>query len=144
MLAAGVAALAALTAAGCGGGGGKTLTKQEYQAGLNKICDRANRSLGALQITNSMRSFKDHGPQVLDIVQNTVAKFKALKPPKELKDAANRFNDANDNTLRDIEDAVKAAQAGDQTKFNQAGQRAQNDGRESNAAARAVGATHCT
>lgn len=141
---------AAGLATGCGGGAGDknkkaySVTKKEYAETLNGICDTANREIGALGITNSIKSFNDRGDQALDITQTTVNKFESVTPPNELKDVAKRFNDANQKVLHDLQVAVQAAKAGNAQKFAEARQRVQQDGKESNKAAEEIGATHCT
>jgi hypothetical protein len=146
-----VAVLAAAGAVGCGGGGddndnankSSSLSKKEYADALNTICKRANHDIAALKLTSSIENFRDHGDQILVITRRTINRFNAVEPAPEVKDAGKRFQQANQNLLRDIEQAVQAAKAGDQSKFLDASRKAQEDGQKSTAAANEIGADDC-
>jgi hypothetical protein len=145
-----IAVVVSATAAGCGGGGGdndggnsSSMSKQEYADTLDTICNRANREIQELRITGSIRNFKDRGDEIVTITRRAINKFNAVDPPNEIRDAGKRFQKANQNLLGDIEQAVQAAKAGDESKFNDARQNAQQHGEQSNAAAREIGADDC-
>jgi len=142
-------AVVGVTVAGCGGGGddesdSSSTSKKDYADTLNTICNRANQEIAAMDITGSIRNFKDRGDQIITITKRTINDFNDVDPPGEVRDAGTRFQKANQNLLRDIELAVQAAKAGDESKFNDAQQQAQQHGEQSNTAAREIGANDCT
>jgi len=145
-----VAVAVGATAAGCGGGGGdnddgnsSAMSKKDYADALNTICNRANREIQNLHITGSIRNFKERGDQIITITRRTINEFNGVDPPGEVRDAGTRFQKANQGLLRDIQLAVQAAKAGDQSKFNDAQQKAQQHGEQSSTAAQEIGAKDC-
>src|SRR3954463_10214863 len=81
----------ALTAAGCGGGGGKALSKEEYASKLNQICTDLNAKNKAIGDPNSVADVANKGPKLVDAFDNAISDVKKLKAPDEIKDAAARF-----------------------------------------------------
>src|SRR3954463_12831800 len=81
----------ALTAAGCGGGGGKALSKEEYSSKLNQICTDLDAKNKAIGDPNSLAEVASKGPKLLSAFDDAITKVKKLKAPDEIKDAASRF-----------------------------------------------------
>ena len=102
-------ALAASVAlvAGCGGGGGDRLSKEEYIAAADKICAEANSSIDALGEPTEA-TFDDYIAQAEKIAREQLDKLRALKPPGE--DEAT-LNKAYDLIEQQIGLALKASEA---------------------------------
>jgi hypothetical protein len=132
----------ALLAAGCGGGGSKKLTKDEYASQLSAACTASNDKLNALGLTD-MASFKAKGDQAVTIAEDTVKQFESLTPPDELSEASKTFNASANEIVDDIKNANEAAQKDDATAFQAAGTSVQNHSKENDDAAREIGATDC-
>jgi hypothetical protein len=77
-----LAALLAL-AAGCGGGGSKTLSHGDFVKQANAICADYNKRIKALGQPNTISDLVTFSEKALPIAKEDVGKFKKLKPPKE-------------------------------------------------------------
>jgi hypothetical protein len=138
-------ALAATSLSACGGSGKKaySLTKAQYTAALDKICLVAADQLRELHLDNALDTYKARGDDIVAIIDRATGKFEALTPPDSVKDAAKRFNEANERLLADTKDAASAAKAGDRTKFEQGLAKADADNRAGRGPATEIGATGC-
>jgi ABC-type phosphate/phosphonate transport system substrate-binding protein len=121
----GVAALAALTIAGCGGGddnsSNKTLSYAAVGTEMNKICNQYNPQIKA--ITGKLTGDPANDAKVYDelipkLLEGT-AKFKALDPPSELQADFDKFNSITDQQVSLIKQAQTAAKAGDKQAYQQ-------------------------
>ncbi len=135
--------LAAVLAAGCGGGNGsKTLSKDEYASKLSAICNDSNDKINALGIT-TQAAVKEKGDEAVAIGEDALEEFRALRAPNELRNASRTFNDSSAEILADFKAAVEAAKTDDAAGFAAAFANAQTHGNESDAAARQIGAADC-
>lgn len=102
-------ALAASVAlvAGCGGGGGDRLSKEEYIAAADAICAEANSSIDALGEPTE-ETFDDYITKAEEISREQLDKLRALKPPADDEATLNR---AYDLVEQQIALAVKASEA---------------------------------
>ena len=130
----------ALLAAGCGGG--KALTKEEYGSKLSQICKDSNAKLSGLGLT-SQAAFKTKGDQAVQIGEDTLTEFKALKAPDEIKDAAKTFTDSAGQIVQDLKNANEAAKKDDTGGFTAAVASVQKHAKENDDAASEMGATEC-
>ena len=137
-------ALAAVLAAGCGGGGSKTLSKADYGTKLNQICADLNAKNKEIGEPSSIADIADKGPQLLDEFDKAIAGAKNLKAPDELKDAADRFISLGEQQRDLISQLVDAAKANDEAKINELGPKLDPLDKESNAIAKdQLGAPAC-
>jgi hypothetical protein len=87
-----VVLLAGAVAAGCGGGGeGKRLTRQEFDAKGNAICKKYNAKQKAVGQPNNINELGPTLRKLLPIVQGQVKELRKLKPPKEDEQAWNKL-----------------------------------------------------
>lgn len=104
-----VAALSlAVALAGCGGGSGKPLTASEYRAKADAICANANADLKAVPQPTSPGELDEFVDKAKPVVKNAIDDLEGLRPPSELRDAANRWNAQNEKALQGL-DALKDA-----------------------------------
>lgn len=138
-----ISGLAALVLAGCGGSGGSTLTKAQYDAKVSHLCLVAADQVHELHLSLGVRAWKVDGPRLVRIDKSFGDKLAALTPPAEIKVAAADFASANARVARDDRDAVAAADAGDAGKLRAAIDKANRDSTATFPAAKEIGATGC-
>jgi hypothetical protein len=119
-----LSATAAVLLAGCGGGDGKsdsnkTLSYSALSSEANTICKDTSAELKALGSPTG-----DATPENADLIDKGVAiqkkasaKLKDLKAPDKLKSTLDEFTANVDAQISGIEEAAKAARAGDQAAF---------------------------
>ena len=122
----------ALTAAGCGGGGSKTLSKGEYSSKLNQLCADLNAKTKEIGEPSTIADIADKGPQLLDEFDKTIGKVKDLKAPDELKDAADKFISLGEQQHDLISQLIDAAKNKDAAKINELGSKIDPLDQESN------------
>lgn len=83
-------ALGVVLLAGCGGGGGKALTKEEYAAKADAICSKYVAKLKAFN-PSSRSEFVRIANEVVPIVDDAIAKLKRLEPPAEVRGLASQW-----------------------------------------------------
>jgi hypothetical protein len=78
-------AVGGLALAGCGG----PLTKQEYVAAGNEICEKVNEKTDTLGNPQTFQATLDamatRGPEVVSFARDQAGEFRELRPPKALK-----------------------------------------------------------
>jgi hypothetical protein len=112
----------AIAAAGCGGGGGgSALSKDEYSARLNHICEELNSKNKEIGDPQSVEDVAQKGPKLNDAFQEAIDEVEGLNPPDELKDAHERFLSLGKQIHSKIDDLIDAAKKNDQAKLQQIG-----------------------
>ncbi len=84
--------------AGCGGGGGGSLSASEYRQKADAICKQANEKINRFD-AKTPAQVRDVAGKIEPLVKDAVSDLKSLDPPKDLQDAANRWNDKNDQLV---------------------------------------------
>jgi hypothetical protein len=74
--------LAIVLAAGCGGGGGKRLTREEYAAKADEVCKKYNEQTKALENPTNLRDLAKVADKTLPILDNALGDLRKLKPPE--------------------------------------------------------------
>jgi hypothetical protein len=90
----GVAAIAAIAVAGCGGSSNHTAGYGSFDAQLNSLCSQANSAVSAASATSAK----------LAVIDTYIKKFQGLTPPSQLKSIYDQWTSAQSQTL----DAVKS------------------------------------
>jgi hypothetical protein len=148
----GVAALAALTIAGCGGddnSSNKTLSYAATGTELNNICKAFQPKLDSLG--NDVNGDPAHDAPIWDqavsTVKDSVDKIKALKVPTELQADFAKFTSVADQQLAILEKGQAAAKSGDKANYVQTVKGSQSEahslGQQGNLAASKLGAGDC-
>ena len=118
-----VAALAGvlvLLSAGCGGGDGERLSKEEFQTQANAICAKYQKQIDAIGAPSSLDEVPDLISQILPILNKEIDEISALDPPEELQSDFDKMLAATDRTKAAADDLSEAAKAGDQAGVQQA------------------------
>lgn len=120
----------AVTAAGCGGGGSKTLSKAEYGAQLNQICTDYNAKQKEIGDPASLEDVATKGPKILAEFDKAIAKAEKLKAPDEIKATRDEFfakSKEQRDLINQIVDAAKANDGAKAQEINTKGQSIQDD-----------------
>jgi hypothetical protein len=139
---AGVLALV-LAAAGCGGGGSKTLSKAEYGAQLERICADYNAEVKKIGQPSSLAELGQKGPKLLDQFRAAVGKAEKLKAPAELKANADKFVSEAKQLIGVLSDLIDAAKKNDTAKITALGGKATALSKDSNTLSKSLGAPAC-
>ena len=135
-------ALAAVVAAGCGGGS-KTLSKADYGTQLNQICTDYNAKQKEIGTPNSIADVATKGPKILDEFDKAIAKAGKLKAPDELKATRDEFFTKSKAQRNLINDLIAAAKDNDGAKVQEIGGKADTLGKETDALGIKLGAPAC-
>lgn len=142
----------ALFAAGCGGddddkgdaGSGARGYAETGQA-ISDICTRAKAEIDPItaKFTGDAKNDAPLLEQVIETNEKYVAEVKAIKPDPKLKDAYDGFVAALDQTASRSDEALSAAQSGDQAGYDKGLEELSAGDDDSKPFARALGATEC-
>jgi hypothetical protein len=146
----------ALFAAGCGGDDEETTATTgdtasdargyaETGQAISDICKRADAEIDPISAKATGKAASDAPllEQVNDANKKYVAEVKAITPDPKLKDAYDGFVAALDQTTTDTDEALAAAQSGDQKAYDDALKTLSDNQDASKPFARALGATEC-
>jgi hypothetical protein len=139
-------ALAAIVAAGCGGGSSKNKAYANsvsgYAAALNSICAPLNAKIKAIGATG-LAGVAAHGDEIKSVIQTAVDKIDKLQAPDQVKTEADDFVAKNKEALGKFDDLIAAAKAGDSAKAQQIAQEIQALDNATNQDASKIGAARC-
>jgi hypothetical protein len=145
--------LLACVAASCGGGddGDDAPSRQEFAERANEICRQAGQSLAnAAEDAETPQDIVDAVNQVIEESRDAVDQLADLELPEgAARQTAQEFVEATRSEMEEegipaLEELRDAIESGDQQQVTEAAARVQNiDPRESNRAAREVGADEC-
>jgi hypothetical protein len=141
-----VAALAALGVAGCGGGdSNKTLSYSDFGKKADEICSSETPKIKATGAKLSGDAKKDAPvyDELLPELKAANDKFKALKPPDELKPDFEKATSIQDQQYALTQEAQKAAKSGDQAAYQAVLKQFKPLSEQSNLAASKLGAATC-
>jgi outer membrane murein-binding lipoprotein Lpp len=120
----GAVAAFAVAVAGCGGGGSKTLSADEYSKELNQICADYNTKVKEIGEPNDVAGLVDKGPQLVDEFNSAIGKAEKLNAPDELKSTADEFIGKSKELSTTLDGLVHAAKANDAAKMGELGAQA--------------------
>jgi hypothetical protein len=134
--------------AGCGGGGGgggtttTSLTKAQYAAKLDSICEATNKAGQSLDLTSTAKlaANGDKGKALLD---KMVDQIDSLQPPDAVKTQAQSFLDGVKKEASLFGDLTQAAKDGDTAKIKDIDGKLASDAAATSEDARFIGATGC-
>jgi hypothetical protein len=107
------AVAASLAVPACGGGGDR-LTKMEYIAAADAICEEANRALEELGEPGSLTELADYAPKASEIVGDQLERLRDLRPPEAgeaLIDKALDLSEQQNDLAQEIGEAAAAGDA---------------------------------
>jgi len=136
-----VAALGVL--AGCGGGGGKELTRQEYASKADSICTKYNQQVKALQNPANLSELADVADKTIPILDNAIHDLRKLKPPKDEAKVADQWLSQVAGLKDGLTEVRYKAKGNDLQGVQAVVPRAQNHNSRSNELATELGMTIC-
>jgi hypothetical protein len=140
-----VLAVAAATAA-CGGGdgGGGELSREEYVAQADAICERTNEQEAALgEAPSSLPALAEYLEKQKEIAEDQLTALRELDPPQQLEEQVDEAYGLLDQVVGKIDEAVAAAQAGDVATLTAVGGEAQKLAAQADRIANEIGLTVC-
>jgi hypothetical protein len=129
-----------LAGPGCGE---KPLSKSEFIARADGICQEYDKKLEALPDPKSIEDIGKLADRVVPIVDDGIGELKALKPPDSLKDQVDRWIQLNEQDLEDFENLRDAAKKGDVARTQTLAGEITRHEHETDAAARKIGLSEC-
>jgi hypothetical protein len=119
-------------AAGCGGGG-DTLSAEEYRTQADEICGKANEKLDALGEPESLEEFRSLIEESRPTVEGAVEDLGELEPPEDLEDAHERWMAENEQLLETLDELESVE---DEQELQQLGERFTKENEQANQIAR--------
>jgi hypothetical protein len=138
--------LAAVTlAAGCGSSSSSssTVSKADFVAKANAICDKINTQIGALPKITSAQDLLTTGPKEIAVAKQGITELKALEVPDSLKDEATKYLAALDQETAISGKLVDAFKKKDAQALGQAEAAAKTNQAADHSGAVALGLTSC-
>jgi hypothetical protein len=141
---AGVAALGVVLAAGCGGGGGERLGRDEYAARADAVCREAVTERRGLPTPTAIADVPAYVERALPILDGARTQLRKLKPPKDLDVRVSDWFDALANERDALQDLGRAASDGDRKRVAELSAAAAENDRRARSLARAMGLVGCS
>jgi hypothetical protein len=133
----------ALLAAGCGGGGGDRLSREQLVAKADAICKDYNAKFNALGQPNSMDELGSFADKALPIAQEGRTKLGELKPPEDLQATYDKWLAEGDKAVDAIKRLRTAAEKNDAAAVRSIGEEANRENHKSDQLASQLGFKAC-
>jgi hypothetical protein len=128
--------------AGCGGGG-QALTKEQYAARADAICDKHNKETQAFGNPANLADLAKVADQTLTVLDKAISELEALKPPASEKAIADRWMEQVKNLRNDLKQIRDRAKDNDLQGVGGIAATAQEHNSKSNALATELGMSIC-
>lgn len=135
--------LSLLVLAGCGGGGGQPLTKEQYASKADAICGKYNQQVNALANPKSLSDLADVADKTLPILDNAISDLKKLTPPASEKATSDQWLEQVQNLKNDLQEIRDKARNNDTAGVQGVVPKAQDHNSKSNALATELGMSVC-
>ncbi|MFY9580751.1 MAG: hypothetical protein WAQ33_15670, partial [Gaiellaceae bacterium] len=130
--------------AGCGGGGGSSrLSKSEFDAKANAICDKYQAMINAVGQPQSVTDVPGYIDKVLPLLREGTSKLDALKPPADLQSTFDEWRQIQRDQVDEAVALKKAADKGDAAEVSRIANEASAKNKRSNELASQLGAKTC-
>jgi hypothetical protein len=139
-----VLVLASVLLAGCGGGGGKRLSRQEYASKADAVCSRYNREITAIKQPSDLAGLGKSLDKLLVSFDRAVADLHRLKPPQSERATADQWVAQIETLESDLKSIRDNAKSKDAQGVQAAGRMAQEHNRRGNALAAKLGMKVCS
>lgn len=132
----------AAAVAGCAGGGGERLSREEFVEQATAICSRAEERVGALAEPETIEEVETYAREARVITEEGVSDLRELEPPEELEDGFDSYLEQGDEVVALLGELERSAAAGDEAEARRISGRIA-DAADAQAAARAAGIPEC-
>jgi hypothetical protein len=129
--------------AGCGGGGGKRLSRQEFASKADAICTGYNRELTALKRPSSIAELGESLDRLLVSFERARKKLSRLKPPENEQATVDQWLAQLEILQGDLKTVRDRAKSNDVRGVQAAGRKGVEDNRRRNRLAAKLGMTVC-
>jgi hypothetical protein len=136
--------LAAVVIAGCGGSNGSRLTREEYAAKADAVCQRYKQKSDALSSPTTLPGLATVADRLLPLLHGARGELRSLRPPTDEEATANAWLDDFDVIIADVQKIRDTAKAGDRAGVGAAATRAQTHNAHADELARQLGMTVCS
>jgi hypothetical protein len=137
--------------AGCGGGGsgggsggGKRLSRADYAAKADAICNRQNSQVGKIKSPKNLADLADAFDSALPVLDKALADLEKLQPPKTEQTLADKWLAQSRVVRTELKDVRDKAKAKDLKGVQSAFAKAQGAKNASDDAARKLGMKACS
>ena len=130
--------------AGCGGGGGSSrLSKSEFDAKANAVCDKYTKQINAVAQPKTLKDISHYVDTVLPILREGTSKLDDLKPPSDLQSTTDEWRQILHDEVKQAEALKKAADKGDTAQVLRIANETESKNKRGNALAAQLGAQTC-
>lgn len=136
-------ALLLVVVAGCGGGSGKPLSRQEFAAKADAVCTKYRQQTAALTRPSNFSDLAKVADQTLSILGHATDDLHKLKPPAAEQATVDQWLQAIETLKSDVKDIRDRAKANDRAGVLAVAPRATRDNSRSNMLATQLGMTKC-
>ena len=139
-----LALLVVLLLAACGGGGSSSrLSKAEFDAKANAICDKYQKKINAVPQPSGAKDIVSYIDKVLPILKEGTGKLDDLEPPKDLEATVNEWRSIQHQEVDEARKLRAAAAKGDLPEVTKVAQDASAIDKRGNDLAKQIGAPTC-
>ena len=137
---------AGLSAAGCGGGGSERVTAAELVQKADSICATENASFDRVQAHPPLNASvaADQTGELITVTQYANSRLRDLRPPEGLQSAYDRYLEARDRVIDQMNRGKDAAQDQDSAAYGAAQASVARDAPQRRKLARALGLRVCS
>jgi hypothetical protein len=136
--------LVVLLLAACGGGGGSSrLSKSEFDAKANAICDEYLKKIDAVPQPSGTKGIVSYIDKVLPILEEGVGKLDDLNPPKDIEPTVAEWLSIQHQEVDAAKKLKTAAEKGDLAEVTKIAQDTQATDKRGNQLAKQIGADTC-
>ena len=136
--------LASIVLAGCGGSNGSRLTREQYAAKADAVCQKYKQKSDPLSSPTTLHGLASVADRLLPLLHDARGELRALRPPADEQATANEWLDAFDVIVDDVKKIRDSAKAGDRAGVGTAATRAQRHNGRANELAAQLGMTVCS
>ena len=135
--------LAVALVAGCGGGGGKRLTRDEYATKADAICGKYTQQTKALANPTNLSDLAGVADKTLPILDHAISDLRKLKPPADEQSTVDQWLTQVENLKGDLQEIRDKAKTSDVQGVQAVVPRATQDNKQSNQLATQLGMKIC-
>jgi len=135
--------LALVLVAGCGGSGGKRLTKEEYASKADAICAKYNGEVKKLDNPQNLSELARVADETLPILDNAITDLKKLNPPAAEQAKADQWLSQVEKLADDLTEIRDRAKDKNMQAVQAVVPKAEEHNRRSNALATELGMSVC-
>ena len=135
--------LVCLALAGCGSGGPKRLTADQFAAHANVVCARFHRQADTVGGLTTLKQLDRATTKTLGLLRIATRDLRRLRPPRAEEGSVNRWLASLDVLERDLVKLRERARANDLAGVHRVANASLAHDSRSNTLARSVGATAC-